>query len=82
MINRLRSFLGKLKRAVATVPANPAPTPGKPPAMRVSPEPEDELDPNRVLSLLPGVLEDVVRHRSREELAQRFGSDKWLTTMF
>jgi hypothetical protein len=73
MINRIKSFLGKLNRANKIVPANPAPIPGKPPAMRVSPEPEDELDPNRVLSLLPGELEDVVRHRSREELAERFG---------
>jgi len=78
MINRIKSFLGKLKRADATVPVNPGPIPGKPPATPVSPGPEDELDPNRILNLLPGQLEDVVCHRSREELAERFGSDRWL----
>jgi MoaA/NifB/PqqE/SkfB family radical SAM enzyme len=46
--------------------------------MSVSPEPEDQFDANRILSLLPGELEDVVRLRSREELAERLGLDKWL----
>ena len=38
----------------------------------------NELDPGRIQNLLPGELEDVVRHRSREELTERLGSDKWL----
>jgi hypothetical protein len=37
-----------------------------------------ELDPGRILTLLPGELEDLIRDRSREELAEWFGSDKWL----
>jgi pyruvate-formate lyase-activating enzyme len=59
-------------------PTEPAALEAKPPPMPLPPETEDELDPGRIMNLLPGELEDVVRHRSREELAERLGADRWL----
>jgi pyruvate-formate lyase-activating enzyme len=78
MINPIKIFLGKLKRAAVDGLGHPAPVPAKPRVTAVAPESPDELDPKLIQGLLPGELEDVVRHRSREELAARFGSDKWL----